>query len=148
MWVGKNNLCAVGVLSATIEYNVFGLRAGGHFEAQNCQITINFIRCNTFQISIICPLAFSRCYQLAFFLIKRHIHLCHCIFLSVGLGVGKVLFFTEREDFLFFLRGGESILFCKLWFVSRLVRLAKVYALCVCLIINSFVLFQLNFLFL
>ena len=26
MWVGKNNLCAVGVLSATIEYNV--LRIG------------------------------------------------------------------------------------------------------------------------
>jgi len=26
MWVGKNNLCAGGMLSATIEYNV--LRAG------------------------------------------------------------------------------------------------------------------------
>ena len=26
MWVGKNNLCAGGMLSATIEYN--GLRAG------------------------------------------------------------------------------------------------------------------------
>ncbi len=50
---------------------------------------------------------------------------------SAGLCVCKVLIFKEREDFLFFLRVEESILFCKLWFVSGLVRLANVYALCV-----------------
>jgi hypothetical protein len=44
--------------------NGFGLRAGGHFEAQNCQTAINFISCNTFQITTIRPLAFSPCYQL------------------------------------------------------------------------------------
>jgi len=31
MWVGKNNLCALGMLSATIEYNGFGLGEGGDF---------------------------------------------------------------------------------------------------------------------
>lgn len=55
--------------------------------------------------------------------------------LSVGLCVGKVLFFFMRGDFLFFLRAGESILFCKLCFVSGLVQLANVYALCVGILI-------------
>jgi len=44
--------------------NGFGLRAGGHFEAQNCQFTIKFISCRTFQITTNRPLAFSPCYQL------------------------------------------------------------------------------------
>jgi len=41
--------------------NVFGLRAGGHLEAQNCQLVINFVSCNTLQITTIRPLAFSPC---------------------------------------------------------------------------------------
>jgi len=45
--------------------NGFGLRAGGHFGAQNCQPAINFISCNTLQITTIRPLAFSPCYALA-----------------------------------------------------------------------------------
>ena len=48
----------------TLAGNGFGLRAGGHFEAQNCQFTIKFISCSTFQITTIRPLAFSPCYQL------------------------------------------------------------------------------------
>jgi len=41
-----------------------GLRAGGHFEAQNCQITIKFISCKKLQFTTNRPLAFSPCYQL------------------------------------------------------------------------------------
>jgi len=44
--------------------NGWRLRAGGHFEAQNCQPAINFISCNTLQITTNRPLAFSPCYQL------------------------------------------------------------------------------------
>ena len=50
----------------TMNANGFGLRAGGHFEAQNCQFTIKFISCNTLQITTNRPLAFSPCYKLAF----------------------------------------------------------------------------------
>jgi hypothetical protein len=47
-----------------VRHNGFGLRAGGHFEAQNCQFTIKFISCKKLQITTIRPLAFSPCYQL------------------------------------------------------------------------------------
>jgi hypothetical protein len=48
----------------TLACNGFGLRAGGHFEAQNCQFTIKFISCKKLQITTNRPLAFSPCYQL------------------------------------------------------------------------------------
>ena len=47
-----------------MDLNGFGLRAGGHFEAQNCQHAIKFISCNNLQITTNRPLAFSPCYQL------------------------------------------------------------------------------------
>ena len=37
------------------------LKAGGHFGALHCQLAINFIRCNTLQISTLRPLDFSLC---------------------------------------------------------------------------------------
>jgi len=43
MWVGKNNLCAGGMLSATIEYN--GLRVGDVALCCACGKAILLTRC-------------------------------------------------------------------------------------------------------
>jgi len=66
MWVGKNNLCAGGMLSATIEYNVLRLGEGGDFttelsyEAHTSNLRKTVIR------STEPPLLPNRCYQLPF----------------------------------------------------------------------------------
>ena len=39
MWVGKNNLCAEGVLSGTIEYN--GFRTGAVVHLWNTNLSAN-----------------------------------------------------------------------------------------------------------
>ncbi len=44
MWVGKNNLCAEGVLSATIEYNGLQLGEVAVIEAQMYKICTMFNR--------------------------------------------------------------------------------------------------------
>jgi len=49
MWVGKNNLCAVGVLSATIEYNVLRLGEEDDLTAQNCLPPQMFLENTTVQ---------------------------------------------------------------------------------------------------
>ena len=103
------------------------------FEALSCQVTRKFIRCRNAQIPTISAIKYTACYKLAFFLFKRHTiiiinQFCHSVIVR-RVCVCKVLFFKEGGDFLFFLRVGKSILFCKLWFVSGLVRLANVYAL-------------------
>ena len=64
--------------------NGFGLRAGGHFESQNCQFITKFISCNTLQITTICPLAFSPCYKLAVLVLRYSVfNFCCIVFLSV-----------------------------------------------------------------
>ena len=54
MWVGKNNLCAVGMLSATIEYN--GPQAGVSF----LLIKLTHFKVNTQKITLACKLFFFR----------------------------------------------------------------------------------------
>lgn len=64
-WSFKQFLSSIFYLCFNLlAHNGFGLRAGGHFEAQNFQFTIKFISCKKLQITTIRPLAFSPCYQL------------------------------------------------------------------------------------
>ena len=47
MWVGKNNLCAGGMLSATIEYNVLQLGEVADLEALTFNLALNPPFCQT-----------------------------------------------------------------------------------------------------
>ena len=51
MWVGKNNLCAVGVLSATIEYNGLQLGEVADLEVLTFNLALMFIRNPNVQFS-------------------------------------------------------------------------------------------------
>jgi len=67
MWVGKNNLCAGGMLSATIEYNVLQLQEVGVFEALNCLPALNLIRSRKLHLTTEPPISCRCCYMKLFF---------------------------------------------------------------------------------
>jgi len=61
-------------------------------------------------------------YQLAFFLVKRHIfnifkQYCHFIFVSRAVRLQSFIFLRGGRFFVFF-SGWQSKLFCKLWFAG------------------------------
>ena len=64
MWVGKNNLCAGGMLSATIEYNGFRLQEVGDFGDENCLPPLNLIRSIKLNLTTKPPISFRCCYGL------------------------------------------------------------------------------------
>ena len=57
------------------------LKAGGHFGALHCQITVMFIKCTALQIGTYCPLDFSLCYQLGVLVCQwfKSIFMCYLI---------------------------------------------------------------------
>ena len=82
MWVGKNNLCAGGMLSATIEYNGLQLGEVAEIEAQMYKICTMFNRIPNVQFSTEPAILPNCCWWLVFFII----HLFSCSkFLSVCL---------------------------------------------------------------
>ena len=66
MWVGKNNLCAGGMLSATIEYNGLQLQEVGDFGDENCLPPLNLIRSTKLHLTTEPPISCSCCYKLPF----------------------------------------------------------------------------------